>query len=110
MPPLVSSLSSRHLQASEMSLAAQSYFLKMTESIAVRDWHKWESEIKDAESRRLDEPSAMDILGARKAPEDDRTKHHNDHEMHTHTEKWIQMAIDIEEKQYAAILSCPFFL
>jgi hypothetical protein len=90
-----------------MSSQAQAYFSNMTNSVPLHDWKMWESEIKDAESRRLYEPSAMDILGVRKPSNNDTVMHDDDNEIHTHTERWVQMAIDIEEKQCVAF---SFFL
>lgn len=70
----------------------------MLATISKHDMQEWEKEIQDAESSQLQDPAAMDILGARKFSYDDRLALH-DTQAHTHAEKWIQMAIDIEELQ-----------
>ena len=82
-----------------MSEQALSYFSHMSASIPEHDWHEWEMEIRQAESQRLADPTAMDILAARQVSHNDVPQHGEDHLTYTDAEKWIQMAINIEEKQ-----------
>jgi hypothetical protein len=100
---VVSTLSNRHVQASEMSSEAKSYFFRLTASVPAQDWQRWEREITDAESCRLVDPTVMDILGARDSPRDDISPVAVEpEEAHTCTERWIQKGIDIEERQCVA--------
>ena len=93
-----------------MSVQAESYFSQMTKSVPEHDWQQWEREITDAESRRLDEPAAMDILGAKKISNEDTSMPHDEDATYTSMEKWIQMALDVEEKQCVIYLSHQFSL
>jgi hypothetical protein len=99
---LVSVLSDRHVQASEMSKETDSYFSRLTASVPAHDWHQWEREIKSAESRRLVEPAAMDILGAHDAGGNNGSVPAAEPDANTNIERWIQKGIEIEERQYVA--------
>ena len=85
-----------------MSLEAKSYFSQLTASVPTQDWQRWEREIQDAESRRHLDPPVMDILRARDGAGDE-TMQVIEPEVHTCTERWIQKAIDIEERQCIAL-------
>ena len=101
---LVSALSNRHVQASEMSQEVNSYFSQLTASIPAQDWQQWDKEITDAESRRLVDPTAMDILCARDVTIGEQSIPVVASQAHTCTERWIQKAIDMEERQCVAPL------
>jgi len=61
---------------------------------------KWEKEIKKAEEMRLEDPSVMDILGAKDLPKEDTTAApRENNSAHGKIEEWIQLGINIEEKQ-----------
>jgi hypothetical protein len=99
---LVSVLSDRHVQASEMSTETSSYFSRLTASVSAEDWHRWEREIKSAESLRLVEPAVMDILGAQDAEGNNGSVLAAEPDANTNIEKWIRKGIEIEERQYVA--------
>ena len=103
-PSIVSALSNRHAQASEMSQEVNSYFSELTASIPAQDWQQWDKEIKDAESRRLVDPTAMDILCARDVTNGEQPIPVVASQAHTCTERWVQKAIDMEERQCVAPL------
>jgi hypothetical protein len=96
---LVATLSNRHVQSSEMFREAKNYFLQLTASSAADDQERWEREIAHAESSRLVNLAFMDILGARDADRYDQPIPVDNQDPHTNTEKWIQKAIDMEERQ-----------
>jgi hypothetical protein len=87
------------MQASEMSTEAKSYFSQLTATVPAHHWLQWEREIKNAESCWLVDPTAMDMIGTHDAPRDDNFLAAVEPEVLTCTEKWIQKAIDIEERQ-----------
>ena len=102
---IVSALSARYLQAVEMSGRAREYFENIGAGVSSTLRTKWEQDITDAESKRLHNPAAMDILGASSKPSADSHAPSPSSE-HSEVEEWIQMAIDHEKMQYAAILLC----
>jgi hypothetical protein len=83
-----------------MSHSANEYYDKFTDGISGIDLEKWENEITTAESQRMQDKSVMDILAAKQdssSPSQDSadaTDHHGP------AAEWLQLAIDIEEKQY----------
>ena len=87
-----------------MSATANEYFIKVGEGIPTQCHTEWEEKIMTAESERMSNPAAMDILGASdKRPEKtQRSLSPDDSE----AEEWIQMAIDHEKMQYVASLFC----
>ena len=103
-------LSDRHVQASDMSQEVKPYFTKLTESVASEDWQQWEREIQFAESCRLDDPTKMDILSTRHRGIDQEPIPAIRPETHSAVERWIQKAIDIEEKQCVTFILnfCPY--
>jgi Kyakuja-Dileera-Zisupton transposase len=105
---LAASLASRHLQASTMSLEASNYFSNLTVSAPIQLCRQWEKEIQDAKGRWLAEPAAMDILGTCDAHCNNILIPGNEKEVHTPAEKWIQMAIDIEERQWVTFISSNY--
>ncbi|KAF8337253.1 hypothetical protein F5887DRAFT_890729 [Amanita rubescens] len=96
---IVSVLSNRHVQAVSMVGQAQTYFSGLTKSITENDLQQWETEIKHAESIRHNQPAAMDILGTRAVDRQEPSASSNNVEVSYNSEMWIQLAIDIEEKQ-----------
>ena len=78
--------------------AAESYLINLSDVIPDHTRRQWEASIIDAENKRVTDPAAMDILGAR--------SHHNRHTTSgaTHSlasplEDAIRLALSIEEKQ-----------
>src|SRR6266850_7146274 len=59
---LATSLASRHLQASTMSLKASNYFSNLTASAPIQLCQQWEKEIQDAKGHQFAELAVMDIL------------------------------------------------
>lgn len=57
-------LCDRFIHAREMVRQSTVYFNNMSSSIPQSSQNEWEAQITDAEGRRLDTPSVMDVIGA----------------------------------------------
>lgn len=82
-----------------MSRTADEYYAKLVIGIASADLTRWQEQIENAERNRMNDRSVMDILGASRptaepAAANPPTRTSNDSILH-----WIQLAIDVEEKQ-----------
>lgn len=84
-----------------MLTESNDYLMQLTAAAPADDCQRWEREIKHAESCRLVDPAVMDILGARDTARHDPSISVDD-QARTGVEKWIQKAIDIEERQCVA--------
>ena len=82
-----------------MARETKVYYEQMSTTILAPTRRTWEQEIISAESQRLSNPSAMDILGARDTDPD------LSHPVPSHTRvnqsgpKWLNVALSIEEQQ-----------
>jgi hypothetical protein len=88
-----------------MDIRAREYYENVDRAISSDIRTQWEQEITIAESKRMTEPAAMDILGASAKPP---VQGHSQ-ELSTDcsaVEEWIQMAIDHEKMQWVPILLC----
>lgn len=81
-----------------MSSAADSYFNNLSAQISAVHRQVWENEIRSAEARRMTDPSAMDILGARPSVNTTGESRPAQEPM-TPTEEIILLALSIEEQQ-----------
>lgn len=97
---MAASLSDRFTQATATSQSAEEYYAKLTQSISETDVAQWEEEIQNAEKHRAVDISLMDILGAQKQDEQRHNDGNDDNTANGPAREWLQMAIDIEEKQY----------
>ena len=67
---------------------------------------QWEQEIRKAESERMNDAAAMDILAAlAKLPAQNQAQESSSE--HSDVEEWIQMALDHERLQCVAYPICP---
>jgi hypothetical protein len=98
-PPQVSTLCKRYSQALISAQESSQYFEKLTSSVTMNDQEQWEQEIQLAESCRLADPSTMDILQVRGPEQNIEPNLAIEEGAHTLVEEWIQMALNIEEKQ-----------
>ena len=96
-PSIVSALSSRYRQSAKMSATANEYFIKVGEGIPAQCRTEWEEEIMTAESERMSNPAAMDILGA--SAKNQEGIQNEELSEDSDAEVWIQMAIDHEKMQ-----------
>ena len=106
---LESSLIDNYNLAAGTSECADAYFSNLTDGISQANLLRWEAEIVEAETKRMNDRSVMDILGAKEV-------HHNtavstsaivDVGPETAAD-WIQLALNIEEKQYIIPISFCF--
>ena len=70
----------------------------MTASISAAYCAKWDKEILAAEAERLTRPAVMDILGARSA-EPDEANVAQPRQVNTDAERWIELALSMEQWQ-----------
>jgi hypothetical protein len=76
------------------------YYTQLSSTIPAAARKKWEDEMTSAENRRLEDPTAMDIIGAQEvnlltaesAPQPDRRT--------AALHAWLNLALSIEERQY----------
>lgn len=69
--------------------------------INTKDQTEWERQIKDAEINRMNDRSAMDIMGARQLDENEAAASDQTHNnvRPGSVASWIQLGIEIEAKQ-----------
>ena len=90
-------LCDRYVHAESMVKAARVYFDNMTATISSDDIEEWTKQIEDAESRRMDDRSVMDILRAKEVGADVGA---GNQPMETGPgDEWIQLAFIMEERQ-----------
>ena len=80
-------------------MAANDYYDKLTETIPPTDIIEWEEQIKHAEQNRLNDITVMDILGASQPMEGAGRETMEIPTSHGTVQEWIQLAMQIEEKQ-----------
>jgi hypothetical protein len=83
------------------------YYAKFTSTISAGALKKWTQEIETAESRRLKNPKAMDIMGAHQ-PEPSGDLGTSGTNLNHSSEKgnqWLQLALSIEERQYVLVMA-----
>jgi hypothetical protein len=95
----VSTLCTRYAQASAMAQTTREYFEKLSSAVSMANRRQWTEEIRHAESHRLADPTAMDILRVQKHKQNDKSMPYTEGRDHTLVEEWVQMALDVEEKQ-----------
>ena len=82
-----------------MVLKTSEYYTQLSSTISTAAQKKWEQEIKSAESRRLEHPHAMDIIGAQQVPIDAKSGSNPTGPMGV-ASRWLDLALSIEERQY----------
>ena len=89
-----------------MSKTADFYFEQLSASSPERDRQHWETEIKNAEDSRMQNPESMDILGAHSVHLDKGVTSHDvsNQQTNSQVEEWIRLGLDMEEKQ---CVRCP---
>jgi hypothetical protein len=89
----------KYKTAAATSICAESYYQNLVETINVADILNWEQEIKKAEEERMYDRSVMDIIGARDTKNVPAAAQIDDCDCPDSNSDWIQLAINIEEKQ-----------
>lgn len=95
---MVSSLCTNHRKASDMSIIAQEYYDNLTHQAGPTAVDLWEMDIRQAESARCNNRSAMDIY----ATNLDRPKTHVGSQLDpsgSALERWMAFALTVEDKQ-----------
>jgi hypothetical protein len=95
-------LCDRFRQAKDMVQTTSEYYTKFTSTISAGAVKKWTKEIETAESKRLKNPKAMDIMRAHQ-PElntDPGCSVTGSNRTLEVGNQWLQLALSIEERQY----------
>ena len=82
-----------------MSESAHNYYINFTRGVAPADVIEWEQQITDAESKRMQDRSQMDIIGATKPPREEAIPAAGSETNRGPIVDWIQLGIVLEEKQ-----------
>ena len=96
-------LCDRFGQAKDMVHKTSEYYTQLTSTISARDLNKWKKEITSAESRRLENPSAMDLIGVRQVGVNAGSGSRSGSNRSRLTgvgPQWLDLALSIEERQY----------
>jgi hypothetical protein len=91
-----------------MSQTSDHYYARLTAGIDPNDMQQWEQQIAAAERRRIHDKTMMDIIGSvtipnARCPEPDSAPIDGQ----TTSLEWLQLALEIEEKQYGIIFLLP---
>jgi hypothetical protein len=96
--PLVDNIIDRFNESQSMVEETINYYDRMTSTIAAADIKQWESEIIQAEEKRLIEPAVMDIIGAQR-PDNFNIDVPAEHHLVPVGEDWCRLALSVEERQ-----------
>lgn len=83
-----------------MSQEADAYFSGLHSAVSAEQSSKWEAEITNAESKRLEEVELMDMMRAEQAPLQPAPAGTVEQLSASGAMAWIEMALSMEEKQY----------
>jgi hypothetical protein len=86
-----------------MAAKAAEYFENMNQGYPSDLYTQWEEDITSAESERISNPTAMDILGASAQPAGQAHTQASSSD-NSAIEEWIQMAIDLEKIQCVVVI------
>ena len=83
------------------------YYIKFTSTLSAAALTKWTKEIETAESKRLKNPCAMDIMRAQQTelsadPGLSVARPNRSSEVGT---EWLNLALSIEERQYVLVMA-----
>jgi hypothetical protein len=105
--PVAHALCDRFGQAKDMVRTTSEYYANFTSTVSAAALKKWTREIETAESRRLKNPEAMDIMCAH-LPESSGDLGNSGSNQKRSSEKgnqWLQLALSIEERQYVLFMA-----
>lgn len=104
MARIANDLCAKYANATDMKSSADQYFIARASGISrvVRD--AWEEEMIEAEKQRLSDRTVMDVLKARHVDNADRGTQlprfgQAPNPVTSLAEEWIQLGLDIEERQ-----------
>jgi hypothetical protein len=104
--PLALVLCERFGQAKDMVHTTSEYYSQFTSTISPNALKKWTKEITSAESRRLKDPRAMDIMRPQQ-PEVNAgpaQSGSNPNRLPGIGNEWLNLALSIEDKQYVFVI------
>jgi hypothetical protein len=87
-----------------MATAADEYYTMYTRGVAHADVAEWERQMKEAEDKRMQNRTVMDIIGAQEPHPERGTQNVDSDLCRGPVFEWIQLAIIIEEKQWVTII------
>jgi hypothetical protein len=87
------------MTAAEMGHTADEYYENLLAGITAADLNKWQQEIEQAEQDRMQDRSVMDIMGAVRPTTGPPVVPLASRPVDDSVLGWIQLAIDVQEKQ-----------
>ena len=84
-----------------MATSADQYYTNLVEGIPLTDINEWTIQIEYAEQHRMEDKSVMDIIGAGNVPTAPESASEDEDSDVSIVSEWLQLAIEIEEQQYA---------
>lgn len=88
----------RFKESRSMVEETKAYYDKLTCSIDAIDIAEWSESIQEAETKRLDHPSVMDILGAQRSTSSEQERL-EDNNLGNDGKDWCRLALSVEERQ-----------
>jgi hypothetical protein len=85
--------------AATTSESAEQYYQNLIKGINIRDLEEWEQGVNEAERTRLMDRSVMDVLGTQLPTNTESIAQKDGAQVNGSVAEWIQMGIEIEEKQ-----------
>lgn len=85
--------------AATTSESAEQYYQNLIKGINIRDLEEWEQGVNEAERTRLMDRSVMDVLGTQLPTNAESIAQKDGAQVNGSVAEWIQMGIEIEEKQ-----------
>lgn len=96
-----------YVTAAETSHTADQYYTKLVSGITADDLAKWQEQIEKAERDRMHDRSVMDILGAARPAAESIAANMVSRPLDDPVMEWINLAIEVQEKQYVLSSSSP---
>lgn len=89
-----------YLTASETTHTADQYYSNLVAGITADELGKWQGQIEQAERDRMEDKSVMDVMGAARPATEPATANTPSQQVDDSVIEWIQLAIQVQEKQY----------
>ena len=102
---MVDTLVRRTIKAKLEFAKALEYYQNLTESVSIAAINEWTDMVKNAEERRQNDISAMDIYAARINMGNEQDAQWPANYCTTAVEEWLDMAFTLEEQQYVSFVS-----
>lgn len=89
-----------------MADSTNEHYTTFTRGVPTADVMQWEKDMGDAEARRMQDRTVMDIIGATQPPAERSVQPMQWDIGRGPIEEWIQLALTIEEKQSVYTVRC----